>query len=324
MKKYLVEIVLYFMLPLVAMGVVFEYSLRQIPNDYAHKNRWLTQNSSELEVLLLGSSCVLYGVNPSFIKKKAFNAAYFSQSLKYDHFIFNKFIDQMPSLEYIIIGIDYWSPFASIEESPEWWRIKYYNIHYGSKFHRWEGKYNFELYFRDFDTFERAGKGFLTLFGLMNESQRISNELGYGTNYTLNNRSDQWDDDEPMAIMHNDLIAKSSKENIDENKYYLEMIIEESAKNNVKVMLVNFPLHKSYRDSRNEEFVYQEKEFCRYFDKKYENVSVLDFSANSNFNESDFFDPNHLNEYGAEKLTQILDSIMVDQNNQNFTKNRIL
>ncbi len=323
MKKYLLEIVFYFLLPAALIAVVSEYSLRKIPNDYAYKNQWLTQNSRDVEVLALGSSCVLYGIAPQLLQKKGFNAAYFSQSLKYDHFIFNKFIDQMPYLEYVIIGMDYWSPFGAIEESPEWWRAKYYNIHYGSRFHRWEAKYNYELYFRNIETFKRAGMGFLTLLGLKNETYRLVNDLGYATDYTMNNRPVEWDNGESTVSHHNELIYSSSKGNIDQNRQFVEEIISTSADRNVKVMLVNFPMYKSYRNNRVQELVSQERDFYNYFVEKYENVFFHDFSADARFSENDFYDANHLNEKGAEKFTRILDSIMVHQSTPLFTKNKI-
>lgn len=313
MKKYLTEIVIYFLLPAALIAFVAEYSLRKIPNDYAFKNQWLTQNSHNLEVLALGASTVLHDIDPFYLQKNGFNAAHLSQSLQYDHFIFNKFIDQMPSLEYVIQGIDYWSPFGDIAESPEWWRVRYYNIHYGSKLYRCQGRYNYELYFRDIGTFKRAARGFLTLLGFMDETQITINERGHGHHYTFRNRASEWDNGEYEASRHNRLIADAIQGNpIDENKRYVEEIIQKSAEREVKVLLVNLPIFRSYREHQNRAFVIRQKEFCHYFAEKYENVLYCDFSDDPRFSEDDFYDANHLNERGAKKITLILDSILAD------------
>lgn len=311
MKKYLIEIGFYFLLPAALIAVVAEYSLRKVPNDYAYKNRWLTQNSHEVEILTLGSSSVMYDLNPEYFHKKGFNAAHLSQSLKYDHMIFDKFFDGMPLLEYVIMGVDYWSPFGSLEDSPEWWRVKYYNIHYGSKYHRWESKYNYELFFHNIGTFRRAANGFLTLLGLKNESYRTVNDLGYGINYTLANRSAEWDNGKEEALRHNKMIFRTiDANNISQNKKYMEMIILKSAERNVKVILVNLPLYKSYVHNQNKVLLNQQKEFCKNLAAKFGKVFYYDFSEDPRFVEDDFYDANHLNEVGAKKMSLVLDRII--------------
>src|SRR5690554_748666 len=322
MKQYLKEVLLYFLVPAALIAIVAEYSLRSIPNDYALKNRWLTANSRDVEVLALGASSVLHDIDPRYLQKRGFNAAHLSQSLKYDHLIFNKFIDQMPSLEYVIMGIDYWTPFGDIEESPEWWRVKYYNIHYGGKFYRWEGRYNYELYFRDIGSFKRAGNGLLTLLGMKDETHVTIDDRGYGTQYTLDNRSAEWDNGEVEASRHNALIADGAGKNrIEQNRQYVEEIIKKSAERNVVVMLVIVPLYQSYRDNQDREFVNQQKAFCDYFAENYLNVLFYDFSADPRFKEDDFYDANHLNEEGTKKFTLLLDSIMANPSTPLLTKN---
>ncbi len=318
MKKFLIEIVCYFLFPAALIGVVAEYSLRKIPNDYAVKNEWLTRNSGDVQVIALGASSVLHDINPRYFQKAGFNAAHLSQSLKYDHFIFNKFIDQMQSLEYVIVAVDYWSPFGTIEESPEWWRVKYYNIHYGSNYYKWESRYNYELYFHDIGTFVNAAKGFLTLIGLRDESHRTVNEVGYGIHYTLENRSEEWDNGLEEASRHNKLIASALHSGLlDQNRGYVEDIIKKSEERDVKVILLNMPLYKSYREARDGEYVKIHNNFCRYFSDRYSHVMFHDFSGDPRFAEDDYYDANHLNEKGAEKFSLLLDSIMFHENTVN-------
>src|SRR5690554_4031209 len=311
MKKYLFEMFFIFLLPISLIAVIAEYSLRKIPDDYAYKNQWLTRNSHDVEVLALGASSVLFDINPLYLQKKGFNAAHVSQSMKFDHFIFNKFIDRMPSLEYLIISIDYWSIFGELEKTNEWWRVKYYNIYYGSNFHRWEGKYNYELYFRDIGTFKRATHGFLTLLGLKDETRITIDDKGYGIHYTLDNRKAEWDNGKHEASYHNDLIAtRSDDKRVNQNRKYLEEIIQKCAEKNVKVILINVPLYVSYRDNLNTKFLKQQKDFCHYFTENHENVMFYDFSCDPRFTEDDYYDVTHLNERGAEKFTVLIDSVM--------------
>jgi hypothetical protein len=296
------------------MGAIAEYSLRKIPNDYAFKNQWLTQNSKEVEVLALGASSVLFDINPYYLNKNTFNAGHVSQSLKYDHMIFDKFTDNMTSLEYVIMSIDYWSIFRELEDSGEWWRVKYYNIYYGSNFHKWEPKYNLEIYFHDINTIKRAARGFLTLMGIKNETHRTVNDQGYSVHYTLENRPKEWDKGAYQASLHNDLITGADLDDvIKQNKQFVKEIIEKCAEKNVKVILLNLPLYKSYRENLKNEFKYQQKSFCEYFAQNFPNTSYYDFSDNPIFTEDDFYDFNHLNEIGSKKFTLMLDSIINNQ-----------
>ena len=311
MKRYIIEIGLYFLLPLVLMGAVAEYSLRKIPNDYAFKNQWLTQNSKDVEILTLGASTALYDINPQYFQKKGFNAAHVSQSLKYDHMIFEKFIDNMTSLEYVIMSIDFWSVFRELKHSHEWWRIKHYNIHYGSNFHRFEGKYNLEIYFHDISTIKRAANGALTMLGVKNETHRTVNDQGFSVLYTISDKPVEWDKGAYQASVHNDQIARAIPEDIiNENKQYVEEIIKKCAERNVKVILLNVPLYKSYRENLKTELRNYQKAFCEYFTDKYPNTLYYDFSDSPVFTEDDYYDFNHLNEMGSKKFTLMLDSLI--------------
>lgn len=312
MKKYLVEIIFYFLLPLAVILIVAEYSIRKIPNDYAYKSDWLTQNAQDIKILCLGPSSINYDINPLFFDAKGFNAAHVSQTIKYDHFILDKYISRMDSLRYLIIGIDYWSPYGSMEETAEWWRLKYYSIHYGCKYHKGEAKYNYELYFHKLENFKIALNGLLTLLGLRNETHRTVNDLGWGENYTLSDRTTEWDNGIPEALRHNRMLEESLHPNLlEENRGYLADICRKSEQRGIQVLLVNTPLYKSYYDNLNPRFVKERKDFCDSFVSRFNNVEHLDFTNDSRFSADDFYDSNHLNEIGTKKFTRILNDIIL-------------
>lgn len=325
MKKYLVEITVYFLLPAVLIAAVAEYSLRKIPNDYALKNELLTKKSTELEVLVLGASSILYGFNPNYTEIEAFNAAHVSQSSKYDRLIFNKFINQMPNLEYVIMSVDFWSFYGDIEESPEWWRVKYYNIHYGANLYRWKGRYNYELYFHDISTFRRAANGLLTLIGLRNDSHVTINDKGFAINYTMENRPSNWDNGEYEAMFHNSLVEEALKLKLTErNTQHVEDVILQCASRGIKVLLINAPLYHTYRENLNPMYLSNHKEFCKSFERNYSNVTYIDFTDDPRFSEDDFYNANHLNDKGGEKLTRILDGFMKSDTSQLMVESKQL
>lgn len=310
MKKYLTQIFFYFIIPIALIAIVWEYSIRSIPNDYAYKSDWLSKNGKDIEVMYLGPSTIMYDINPSLSKMKGFNAAHVSQSIRYDNFIFNKYIDQMQSLKHIVLGVDYWSPFGHMEQSTEWWRVKYYTIHYGSPYHENKGKYKYEIYFHNPRTLKIANQGLARLLGVGNVSHITINELGYGTNYTTNNKSVDWDNGATEAERHNALISgsKDDMEAYRVNTEHISDICRKSEERGIKVTLLAPPIYKSYTSVLDKEHIASRNEFCQSIADMFDNTVFLDLSDSNLFSAEDFYDANHLNEIGAEKLTKMIDN----------------
>ena len=119
-----------FLLPVAVIFLILELLLRQIPNDYILKKEYLDKNSDSIQVLILGSSHSLHGLNPAYFKKRSFNAANYSQSLDYDLEILRKYENNWHQLEYVVLPVSYPSLFEKIEDSIESWRVKNYVLYY--------------------------------------------------------------------------------------------------------------------------------------------------------------------------------------------------
>jgi len=299
MKKFITRTVLLILFPISLVVVMCEHFLRKIPNDYSYKSEWLTNKSNSVEILVLGSSGGFFGINPNYFSKNAFNAAHVSQSIKYDHFIFTKFFDEMDSLEVLILPISYSSlldfgPENGIED----WRAKYYSIGYGCKYHRFEPKYNLE-----------TANG-LQLENVVNSIQgkvnhRTCNDLGWGTNYKLEKRSEDWEKSGPIAAMRHTL------DDIDtvvltKNKMMVEEMINRCHQKHVSVIILTTPTYHTYWENLDKEQLDLFVEYCEDLEKQYNDVYYLNLLADDRFQPDDFFDADHLNEFGAEKLTLIL------------------
>ena len=314
MKKYILETLFYFLLPIAAIAIVAEYSIRKIPNDYAYKSNWLDKNSHDIEALYLGPSSIAYDIDPSLSRLSGFNAAHVSQPIKYDHFIFNKYIDQMQSLKYVVLGIDYWTPYGSIEDTPEWWRVKYYTIYYDSPLHEGKSKYKYELYFHNTENFGIALKGFLRMFGLNNISHLTVNERGYGINYTTKDKTLDWDNGLAEAERHNAMISesKTKSDHYKQNLDYIYDICRKSQARGIKVILLGSPIYQSYTNTIEKKLISERAEFCNTITKSFDNAIFIDLTESELFAADDFFNANHLNEIGARKFTSMVDSIMTN------------
>ena len=301
MKRFIISIVL-FLMPLCVFLYLLEFGIRSIPNDYSYKNKWLEQNVWSLKVLSLGMSHGFMGIQPNCFDEPAFNAAHVSQSLKYDAFIFDKFIEQADSLQIVILPISYVSLWFGLEESEEWWRVKNYCIYYQCPYHRWENEYRSEV---------MGGKLFTLCKRLKNNIYNGSNEiscdsLGWATFYTKAFRGkDWWMNGESRARSHTfDLDQR--KELFAENKLHVESIIKQCFQKQIKVVLLTTPTCSTYYDNIYKKQLDMMLNYCDSISSTNENVFYLDLLKDNRFNEEDFFDADHLNEFGAEKLSRIL------------------
>jgi len=291
----------------VIIGVAFsEIVPRMSDNDYKYKNNWLSENASSVQVLNLGSSHAYFGIDPTQFELMEFNGAHVSQDIHYDYFIFNKFVDKMKALEYLILPISYFTPTGKLEEGEEQWRVKSYCIYYHCHDHLFEPEYNLEIY-------NGIHPGVIIRTFLGWQSNRYCTELGQGTQYKLENRSDDWESSGITAAKRHTR-KEFGIERLEQNKRFTKDIVLECANRGIKVVLLTTPTYYTYRENLNQEQLKEMKGFCADIQAESHNVVYLDMLADTRFDEHDFYDADHLNEYGAIKLSKILnDYIMMDR-----------
>ena len=86
----------------------------------------------------------------------------------------------------------------------------------------------------------------------------------------------------------------------------IEEIVDNCAEKNVQVVLLTTPTYYTYRENLNRNQLKIMEECCDYFIMRYDNVCYLNLLADDRFYDDDFYDADHLNEFGAAKLTLIL------------------
>ncbi|MBR4197313.1 MAG: hypothetical protein IKQ94_00910 [Bacteroidales bacterium] len=297
MKQFITRVL--FVIVSILIGITTcEFFLRIIPNDYSFKNEWLSKNANSIRILNMGSSHAFFGIEPNLFSCKAFNAAHVSQSIKYDHFIFSKFAKDMDSLEVLILPVSIFS-FVSNgpEDGIEDWRVKYYSIYYHCDYHRFEPKYNLEVY----DLHIKD-----VLYSILGKANhRTCNDLGRGTTYKLDNRSIDWKESGAISAKRH-TIDEIDMNLVEKNKKMIEEIVDNCAEKNVQVVLLTTPTYYTYRENLNRNQLKIMEECCDYFIMRYDNVCYLNLLADDRFYDDDFYDADHLNEFGAAKLTLIL------------------
>lgn len=286
----------FFCLPILLFIILFEFSVRHIPTSYKQKTEWMETHLSQTEIIVLGSSHGYYGINPAFLLKPSVNLANVSQTLKYDMLLLNQYINRCPKLQYIILPISYFSFFEELEHTNEWWRIISYQLYMRCNEYPHTLKYNFEIAYPDV-----ARKKFLDYY-LKKKDLRTCTDKGFGTAYSLNKKSKNWDNGMQRAY-NNTYENKSDTLN---NKNYLNTILQECASREIKLILITTPTWHTFYKNLNEEQQEMTNRFIKEILNTDRNVIYLNYLTDKRFTEDDFYDADHLSDMGAEKFTRIL------------------
>lgn len=302
MKKFLIRLFL-FSLPVIVVIVAMEIMLRNIPNDYSLKKSYLGANAAKVEVLCLGSSHGYYNINPEYFNRPGFNAAHIAQSLNYDLAILKDYESRLVHLKYIVLPVSYFSLYGKLNESPESWRVKNYSLYYGIN-----TTYNIKNYF------EVLSNGFGVNFKrcvsyyINHKPEITSSSLGFGSNYLSTHQQNLNLTGQEASLRH----TKEDGEFLEENIANLREIIEIAARKNAKVIFFTPPAYHTYREKLDQKQLSETLNAVRALSSKYSHVVYRNFLSDTSFVKSDYYDADHLNEIGAEKLTKRINSLIQD------------
>ena len=308
MKRFAKTIFCFF-LPIFLGVLALEIGMRSVPNDYTFKNKWLTENISHVRIWTFGSSHGLYGISPRYFSKPAFNSAHVSQPLKYDALIFNKFINNADSLEWIVLPVSYFTLTSKMEEGEEWWRIKNYCIYYDCPYHQWEPRYNIEVVGNPLSLYKQIKR--VGRYWIKGVDDNSCDSLGLDLGYSKAHRGENWYMDGPQRAKYHTKDLAKSQPIIKENIGYIESIIKTCAEKQVKLLIITTPVCSMYYDCVDSAQYALMIETCESFARQYNHVQYLNLFKDSRFVEDDFHDSDHLATEGAEKLTKILDEYIL-------------
>jgi hypothetical protein len=307
-KQLIIKFLWMIILPCSIGCAICEVLLRHIPNDYVSKNEWLAENAGKIKILTLGSSHGYFDINPEYFSEPAFNAGYVSQSINYDFFIFNKFIDQMDNLETLVLPISYFTLFSKLENGSEAFRAKKYRLYCRCNYHPFALKYNFEF---DFDMATIRHR--IAEFYLGNRDEIFSNELGYGLTCSLDKKPKDWEATGIITAKRHTLKEDSLMTFFCENKKMIDLIIAKCQKRNIQVILLTTPTWHTYYENLDPEQLEIKEKTCNELVHSFDNVTYLNLLYDKRFVADDFYDTDHLSEKGAEKLTRLLDTYIIHE-----------
>jgi hypothetical protein len=281
--------------------LIFEGLLRHIPNDYQYKKTYLDQHSSTIQTLFLGNSHAYFDLNPEHFSDHCFNAGYVSQTLKYDAAILEKYDGKWDNLQSIVLPISYPSLFSRLETSIESWRVKNYMIYYG---------FNASDKIKDYSEYlsndNRINVLKLYAYYWSKQNTISCSELGFGLDYNakkqINLEKSGFEASKRHTVAHFD--------DFEDNKTHLIQIIQFAKKKHIKVYLFTPPAYFTYRNGLNKTQLNKTFETINWIQKENNHVFYANYLTDSTFIKTDFYDADHLNEIGAEKMTLAIKNLI--------------
>lgn len=292
MRSFIVKII-QFVLPLLVLMAAVEVWLENQPNTARYKHKWMLQHSRQVTTLVLGHSHNMYGIRTSMLGKGAYNLAFNSQSYRYDNYLLQHY--PLDSLRTLILNFDYFQAWEDIESQPNTTELAMrYRIYMDCDIHSWFSQYNFEVLHPSWVR-ER-------LFFAVDPLVDDCDSLGWGTTTRLETRPANWNNGQQRAeknTYHNEELLRL-------NEGYLRQMFTFCRARSIRVLLLNTPVTADFLKHEDPRQVAKNKQLLHKLLHDYPEVEYLDMESDPRFADDDFYDADHLNQYGAAKLTNIL------------------
>lgn len=306
MKKFLFKVLVPTIAILVLLLGCVELYLRSLPNDFKSKAEYMKEHASEIKVLVIGSSCTAMGVKPScFNSQPAFSLAYANQSFNYSYLILKNYIEDLDSLQYLIMDATY----AGLWDRGDFAQtfVKKYSIYYGlNDFKGFEN--NYEISANVKDIFKR----------LVHYSDRDAfttcDPDGFQSHYfeDLPYDDKQWKEYGEFHCKgeHTLIYRDNAQHYYESNTSILKQIVELCRDKSVWVLFVSTPCHPYYYNFYDEKQIHIVDSTYSSLCRDYDNVKWLDYTT-MDFGNEEMSNVNHLNTRGAIRFTQVInDSIL--------------
>ena len=307
MKKFLISIFL-FLLPVTFVFFLIEYKLAHIPNSYNKKKVLLEKNLADIEILNLGASHALYGINPAYFSHNGFNLANVSQTIFYDRRLTELYVDKMPKLKLVLIPISNFTLYSQLHDGNEEWRDYFY-------YHFWKIKY------RDLPLFDSKRYFYTALYSIEQTRDFIRSGFkptdiidytptGYAKNDTTGHLLRINDS---LGSIRAQYHIKGTLNKQQENKYIisdLTALVNYLKGRHINVVFVTTPVYHTYSDHINKQLLASNAKVIDSLCNRF-GCSYFNYFSDNRFTINDFADNDHLGTQGASKFSSILDNEII-------------
>jgi hypothetical protein len=299
---------LLFCLPVAVGMAAVEVILYRMPNTYSHKRECFEGQLDRIEVLVLGSSQPLFGINPGYFSRPGFNLANVSQTLYYDKALTLEYLDRLPRLKRVLIPISYFSFNYQLYDTKERWRDYYYRTLWGVRY-------------PELPRFDLRDVSRIALYSPAEVVSLLKN--GFRTDFTQHMLPNGFIGVPPVA--NNDRISEAAgRERVkvhDASRHPrrfaqiaadLEGLVAQLTRRGIAVAFLTTPVLPTYARHCDPQVLRRNRavinRLCRTYDCRY-----YDYFTDGRFSPAEFSDNDHLNATGAARFSRIIDQDIIKE-----------
>lgn len=289
MIQFLKKLVIFF-IPLV-LGLLYVEIDNRNNNTFQAKKTIIDKYSESIELLILGSSQSWRGINPEYLETEVAPLAHGGGAFNVDYLVFKKFVDDFPRLKLLLLEVSYHS--LETYRDKNWNKNHLFNIYYD--INNYDGKVPLRdnmLITANFNNYIKKvwKSSLLPEFGEFNK---------YGFITSSTKKLDEGKYEEGI-LKHRH--QEKSIENFKKNTQLLDEIISECKKRGVSVVLFSPPKYVTYNQLNNCDILKRRDSVLHHYEKS-KDVYIWNYDKLYENNRDIFSNEDHLNVYGAKKLT---------------------
>ena len=302
MNKKFVTYLLIFFIPVVLGTLVVEKLTRELPSSYAHKSKYLEANAEEIEIIVLGSSQMAYGINPEWLDVPGIILASGYQHHDTDFKLLQHLLPRLINLETVVLEVSF-QHFELPHNGKDFWKNSIYKMYYGVNcFER-------NTYFKDNLTYLSNPKFFskkIIDFYSKKGSTVGFNQFGFDTlNFSGVFKNLEFNEEIIANGNFKFKLEPTLKLFLKNSDHFIE-IVNYLELNNMRVIIVSPPLYKSFLLERNKVILNRRDSLVKSIIKSRSKVHWLNFEDDiDNFKITHYKDKNHLNPDGAAIFTKL-------------------
>ena len=313
MRNLLYRVFLFF-IPVIIFIIGCEIFVRTRPNLYIQKKEQLAANADSVEILILGSSHAMDGVDPNQFFLYAYNFAFAGQSIHFDLKMTEKYLPVLPRLKYVILMLDYNSLYFDHDDGRDFFYKYYFDISYkNNKFYKESLLQSFFVY--------KLENTLSMMYSSIKDNRKEPLVKGWVNNAVRN-------DEFVSSVERNEFRAKGYNvgaknwEGGDSVINDLEELINLFLSKNVVPLLITYPNYSLMNSFMDVSSVERTRSVGYEFSQKYQ-IPYLDFNEDNSFTIEYFFNCDHLNKRGAAKLSGKINEVIMNMEEKriNIEKN---
>jgi hypothetical protein len=302
MKRFLYQIFL-FCIPILILIGSGEIYMRNRPSVYSQKRDQLLTNADSVELLILGNSHTTYGINPNCFTLYAYNLAFEDQTIYFDRKLLEKYLPILPRLKQVLITIDYHNLCVDHVSDRDFFYKYYFNLDYEEPKCFWK-----ESLLQSFFVYSPEKTSILIFRDLKSGQQNAIGTKGWIDRSTsISDAVTSVEKNKMRAARFNTHIVDYDKNSaIIENFEWLFTTLKSKG---IRPILITCPIYSTLRECLDKKILGKSEVIANSLAEKY-GLQYLNYFYDDSFEVSDYYDSDHLNTYGAKKLTLKLDSVL--------------